>query len=371
VELVGAGLGAAAPADGGGGEPMTRVRLGVLVLGVLAAACARPVAPLPPAPAPTPTVVPPISYPADAGAHDVLTEWWYVTGHLRAQGEPHEYGFEFTIFQVRRAGAPVGYLSHFAVSDVDGQTFSHAARFTSGAPQSGFDLDVDGWRLTSDGTDDAIRADMAPGPGAEVAYGLDLRLHALKPPALHNGGYIDEGPPGGSYYYSRTRLAVTGELRTGQAAPTPVAGQAWMDHQWGNFVVAGGGWDWYALQLDDGRELMLYVLRDTAGQTTGVYGSEVEADGSVRALAPDAVTASATGAWTSPHTGTTYPSGWRVRLPQEQLDLVITPKLVDQELYFPGQGGGPVYWEGDVAIADQSGTPRGEGYVELTGYAPR
>ena len=47
---------------------------------------------------------------------------------------------------------------------------------------------------------------------------------------------------------------------------------AWMDHQWGNFVVgAVGGWDWFSLQLDDQTELMLYVLRGPGGETTAIY----------------------------------------------------------------------------------------------------
>jgi predicted secreted hydrolase len=350
---------------------MTRLLLLLLLVSsALSAACTRAVPPLaPPAPA-TPTAVPAVDYPTDAGAHDVLTEWWYYTGHLRSQDSPtHEYGFEFTIFQIRRAGTPTGYLAHFAVSDIDGQVFSHSAQIANGAPQSGFDLDVDGWRLTSDGRDDTIRAQMRAGPGVEVPYALDLRLHALKPPALHAGGFIDTGPPGGSYYYSRTRLAVSGELRAGEDAPSTVTGEAWMDHQWGNFVIAGGGWDWYSLQLSDNRELMLYVLRSRTGQTTAVYGTLVDADGRAQSLPGDAVTAVATGSWTSPHTGTTYPSGWRLTIPDQHLELLVTPRLLDQELYFPGQDGGVVYWEGAVGIADANGRSLGEGYVELTDYS--
>jgi predicted secreted hydrolase len=140
-----------------------------------------------------------------------------------------------------------------------------------------------------------------------------------------------------------------------------------MDHQWGNFVIAAqGGWDWYSLQLDDNTELMLYVLRSAAGSTTAVYGSHVAADGSVTDLAPDAVRSVATGSWTSPHTGATYPSGWQLSLPDGS-SLVLTPELQDQELYFPGQQGAALaYWEGAVTI---TGAHSGQGYVELTGYA--
>ncbi len=348
-------------------------RGGVLVFAFLAlVGCSRPSGPLPTAPAPTPTVTPPISFPRDAGAHDVLTEWWYYTGHLQSADGARRYGFEFTIFQVLRQGTPAAYLGHFAVSDITSGTFSHQARFSTGEFHPDLNLDVQGWTLTTEGSADVIHAAMSPGPGAEPPFALSLRLQDRKPPALHHGGYIGYGDPGGSYYYSRTRIEVSGTVNQLGAAPTPVTGQAWMDHQWGNFVVSStGGWDWYSLQLEDNTELMLYVLRAGSGQTTGVYGSQVLADGTVRDLEPGAVQAVASGEWTSPHTGAKYPSGWRIDAPAQNLHFTITPQLLDQELYFPGQdAGGLSYWEGAVDVRGESGSPNGVGYVELTGYAP-
>jgi predicted secreted hydrolase len=350
---------------------------------VFVAACARPAAPLPEAPRAEPTPAPTLRLPADAGPHDALTEWWYYTGHLQsADGRP--YGFEFTIFQVRRQGAPTGYLAHFAISDIDGTRFSHQSRFRQGEAFGVFPLDVDGWTLGTSSGADVIDAAMDAEPGAEVPFALRLSLTDEKQAALHHGGYIEYGPAGGSYYYSRTRIAASGSLSSAGGDPTAVSGVAWMDHQWGNFVVAsGGGWDWYSLQLDDRTELMLYVLRGVDGQTTGVYGTQVLSDGGLVDLGPGTVSAEARGTWTSPHTGASYPSGWRLRLPSgERLEL--TPQLVDQELYFPdgsqksevrsqtsvGNGSSPgqpmAYWEGAVTA---SGDRTGVGYVELTGYA--
>jgi len=391
---------------GGGGAARAVRRTGwrgLLVVAVLGAACARPIAPLPAAPPPSPTPPPPISLPRDAGAHDGLTEWWYVTGHLQSDQDGRQYGFEFTVFQVQRQGAPTGYLAHFAVSDIGGQRFSHQARAAQRAaggvpaggppspaatPQSGgvtsppasspasplsspggFPLDVGGWSLSTDGGADLITADMTPGPGADPPFGLRLRLVDQKPPAFHNGGYIDYGIAGGSYYYSRTRLSVQGALSQSGATAVSVSGVAWMDHQWGNFVVGAiGGWDWYSLQLDDRSELMLYVLRAPSGETSAVYGTQVLPDGSTRDLGADSVRTEPTGRWTSPHTGGVYPSGWTLTLPAgERVELA--PQLQDQELFFPpASAGGIAYWEGAVTV---SGDRTGVGYVELTGYAGR
>src|SRR5205085_4753308 len=114
---------------------------------VVFAGCARPASPLPQVAAPSPTPAPPISFPGDAGPHDGLTEWWYYTGHLHAS-DGHEYGFEFVIFQTRRQNAPSGYLSHFAISDVDAGRFSHQMRFAQSDAPGAFPLDVNGWRLS-------------------------------------------------------------------------------------------------------------------------------------------------------------------------------------------------------------------------------
>ena len=376
---------------------------GLVAVAMLAAACSRPITPLPEAPVSSPTPAPPVVLPRDAGPHDALTEWWYYTGHLQSDRDGSRYGFEFTVFQAQRQGAPTGYLAHFAVSDIGGQRFSHQARIAQNAAAGGppspaatpqpngvtsreaspgteepsraaFPLDVDGWTLSTEGPADVIAADMQAGPGADPPFGLRLRLLDEKPPALHHGGYIEYGNAGGSYYYSRTRLSVSGELHPASGDAIPVSGVAWMDHQWGNFVVgAVGGWDWYSLQLDDRSELMLYVLRAPNGDTTAVYGTQVLAAGGTRDLAPGSVRAEATGSWTSPHTGAVYPSGWELTLPGgERLEL--QPQLQDQELFFPeahAQGPGatvPAYWEGAVTVV---GDRTGVGYVELTGYAGR
>ena len=45
-------------------------------------------------------------------------------------------------------------------------------------------------------------------------------------------GYIDYGNGTASYYYSWTRMDVTGALDLGQGWQR-VSGEAWMDHQWG------------------------------------------------------------------------------------------------------------------------------------------
>jgi len=318
---------------------------------------------------PPPSTPGPVVFPRDDGPHADLTEWWYYTGHLVA-GDGGRYGFEFVVFQIERGDRPPTYAAHFAVTDLATRSFHYeertqAAGQPASAPGTAI-LVVGGWTLLETGGSAHIRASMA-------GYALDLTLDPTKPPALHNGGYFEYAPGSGSYYYSRTRQDVHGTL-TVAGQLTAVTGVAWMDHQWGNFLVAGagqGGWDWFSIQLSDDRELMLWHTRDAAGRVVYGLGTLVAADGSTRTLRASEFTVAATGSWTSPHSGTTYPSGWIVTVPGQQLRLTLTLVIPDQELSTP-RSTGVTYWEGDVDVSGQSAgqSITGQSYVELTGYAP-
>ena len=327
------------------------------------AACGRDFTPLADAPAPPPAVadLPPITLPADHRPHDNLTEWWYFTGHLE-DDRGDEYGFEFVIFQGVR-GDEGGYAAHFAVT-AGSAGFSYAQRtsysdgFQVGA---GLELCVGGWTLAEAGGVLTISAAM---PG----YELNLDLVPRKPAALNNrDGLLDFSPYGWSYYYSFTRLDLGGRLTTGDG-PAAVAGEAWMDHQWGDFISVGsGGWDWFSLQLKDGRDFTASVVRGDDGAVVLEYGTLIAADGATRHLEAGEFAIEALDEWTSPATGAVYPSGWRLTIPDDAIDVELQPVLADQELDVRASTGN-IYWEGAVrALAGDR--PVGRGYVELTGYA--
>ena len=308
-----------------------------------------------------------VTFPRDDGPHDVATEWWYYTGHLFTEGG-ERYGFELVFFKGQR-GTLEGYVAHYAMTDNPRQQFRFDQRIVGAAgvskPGEGFDLTIGDWAMRGANGRDALRAAM---PG----YAIDLRLESEKPPALHDGdGYIAYGDGKASYYYSRTRLAVQGTL-TVEGEARPVTGEAWMDHQWGDFeTYEEGGWDWFAVQLADETELMLYLIRGPDDRVVLVDGSYVDEGGGLTVLEAGDFAVEATGSWTSPRRGTIYPSGWTVRFPAEDLTLTLAPSLRDQELDTTPTTG-VTYWEGEVTV---EGMRDGEaitglGYVELTGYAP-
>jgi predicted secreted hydrolase len=336
-----------------------------VVLGlVLLSACARNTEPaLPPAPPPTPIVHPPVTFPRDEAPHADLTEWWYYTGHLQA-ADGRRWGFELVTFQILRATLDPIYVSHFAITDQQRGQFHYTVRGSRGAqeqPQQGFALDVGGWQMRGLNGHDTLRADMD-------GYDLSVELNTDRPPVLHEGGLVTFGPAGDSYYYSRTRMDLSGTIDD-QGERIPVTGLAWFDKQWGNFLVMGGGWDWFSLQLDDGSDVMLNLIRSPQGETSIAYGTYVAPDGSFRHLSGDQFEVTPTGQWTSPTTGITYPSGWRATVRDPGLELNVTPVLQDQELD-TRESTSLVYWEGAQTIEGTvNGQPiAGQGYVELVGY---
>lgn len=371
------------------------VSLALVLVGCTGPILARPVPSTDPvAPVATPVASrwpdpQPVVLPQDDGAHDRLTEWWYDTGHLEAQ-DGRRFGFEFVIFRAERGDLPVAWASHLAVTDETGDRFLYDQRSQLGAHVSrpvdggGVDLAIAAdlvpgvpdpraipWTMRGTGGHDQVAARGTAADGTRFGLALDLDP-GVALPVLHDGdGYVDFGDAGGSYYYSRTKLAAEGTLTLGDEV-IPVTGRAWFDHQWGDFIaVGGGGWDWFAINLADGTDVTLSLVRDATGGYPLVYGTLVRADGGVTHLPREAFVVEVTASWRSPATGADYPAGWHITIPGEALVIDLLPTIAAQELDTRATTG-VVYWEGSqVVTATRDGVPvAGEGYVELTGYAP-
>lgn len=340
----------------------------------------------------------PLVFPPDHGAHpETQIEWWYTTGNVR-DGDGRRFGFEVTFFRfgldaaadpTERASAWATrdvYMAHFAVTDVDGERFHAFDRFTRGAAGLA-GAEGDPWRVWnedwslvgSDGGESPFPLRLRAGDRDDGrAVALDLVLTGTKPLVRQGDrGYSPKGPEPGnaSHYYSYPRLATEGTITLGDAVHR-VTGAAWFDHEWSTSVLSAdlAGWDWFALQLDDGRELMLYELRrEDGGRSPFGAGVAVERDGSVRRLDVEDFSIEVLARWTSEGTGATYPSRWRITVPDLDLSLEVVPVLADQELRLT-----TVYWEGAVDVTGALGGSMGDslggspvggvGYVELVGY---
>ncbi len=325
----------------------------------------------------------PLSFPTDFGPHpDYQTEWWYYTGNLETADGRH-FGYELTFF--RNALLPASqalarisdwatnqiYMAHFAITDVESQSFQAYERFErgaaglAGAQAEPYQVWLDDWQVEQTGTNTYHLF------AANEAMSLNLQLRDEKGPILEgNLGYSQKGPERGnaSYYYSETRLETQGQVTVGKKTFS-VSGLSWKDHEYSTAVLSAGqvGWDWFSIQLDDGYEIMLYQIRQADGSIDPFSsGILVAPDGSTEPLSHADFEITSEASWHSPHSGADYPMGWLVRIPSAGIDLKLEPYLQDQELNLAF-----IYWEGAVKISGTHNgrTVNGGGYTELTGYA--
>ena len=353
----------------------------------LATACAgpafTPTATSPPLPAPSPTsqsVVPhAVNLPADEGIHLAPLAWWYFNGHL-TDSTGHRYSFHFVNFITVTSDGQIPQLMQLSLADHDEGIYltdEKPALVNNLQPTQGsFSFDMADWHMSG-------AAGIFPSAYELVFsigdYALDLAATSQRSAILHQGsGLVDMGKAGKTFYYSRTKLEISGEL-TRNGVPTPVAGRAWMDHQWGDFSTQPVGWDWASLQLDDGSDLMISLVWDSStGQPIISYGTYVparvdanssEMAGLLRHLSGGDISLTPTNSWRSPASGVEYPSGWLLEI--SSLDLEITLFPVQQNAEFGDSLYVPIaYWEGAVAVTGVKEGQKiaGNGFVELVGY---
>ncbi|NIR32150.1 MAG: carotenoid 1,2-hydratase [Gammaproteobacteria bacterium] len=322
-------------------------------------------------------------FPRDHGPHpDYRSEWWYFTGNLQTDAG-RRFGYELTFFRFAlRPGEAAResrwatrqvYMAHLALTDVEDKRFRFYERVVrgaaglAGARASPFRVWAEDWFVEAPETAAfpwRLRA-------AVENIDLDLQLTGTKPAVLQGDQGLSRksaAPGNASYYYSIPRLRTRGSITVG-GKRFSVRGQSWMDREWGTSALARdqAGWDWFALQLDDGTDLMFYRLRRKDGAIDSFSaGSLVGPQGRKQPLAHEDVDIEVLDTWASPRGGATYPSRWRLRVPTAGLALSIQPLLSDQELDASVR-----YWEGAVRVSGRHGEKpvRGYGYVELTGYA--
>ena len=327
----------------------------------------------------------PFKFPEDHGPHsDYKTEWWYFTGNLTSQ-RGQRFGYQLTLFRVglvaeqqeidsQWATSEI-YMGHFAVTDAANKRFYRFERFSrkaldlAGAQAEPFAVWLENWRVASVGKAFFPLRLHAEQEGVSVS----LTLHSQKPIILQgNQGLSQKSSEKGnaSYYYSLTRMPSTGVIKI-NGESHEVSGYSWLDREWSTSALGEDqvGWDWFSLQLDDGRELMFYRLRKKDGSSDPYSaGSLISINGEVTPLKLDDVELTVLKQWQSRETGVRYPIQWQIILPEHDLNLMVTPVQENQEMNLSVR-----YWEGAIDVRGQArGQPiQGRGYMELAGYGDR
>lgn len=336
------------------------------------------------------------SFPRDHGSHhDYPVEWWYFTGHLRTapqDGEESMFGFELTFFRVavnptsRVSKSPWHvqslFLAHAAITDDRNRQFYFEKRSRrpsfdiAGASDTALHVWLDDWRVKLHGSGNFHLSFRAVDERSKNPFSLELTLNSRKPEVLQGiDGYSQKGAEvtDASYYVSLTRLEGVGKVMLGGAEQV-VSASAWMDHE----ILSSKpndeevGWDWFALQLDNDWECMIYHLRRGTPQETSPFsaGSCVNPKGESRALTLNDFTIEPLRFWSSPTSGIRYPAEWKISIRPFDIDVTVTPTVENQELASDSEGSTRTYWEGRSSLRGKMGGEpvTGSAYVELVGY---
>ena len=299
-----------------------------------------------------------IQLPKDDGSHNASMEWWYYNGHLKtASGK--KYSFHYTVFLT--SGLTPHNVSHVSLADHQLQTNYTAQKRTAGGgsdsgSQNSFLFNHSGWLMSgANGTDQLkVNSDQ---------FDFDLKLQASRPPIFHgNNGIINMKNAGDSYYYSRSRLDISGTIKIHDNTET-VTGTAWFDHQWGDFRTTSVTWNWFSLMLDDGTDIMIYQFYDNAGKQLMNTGTLTK-DGLTEVLPDSGIHLTPLETWISKISGLAYPVQWKLELPTTNINLT-TKAIVNNSEFDARLTTYNIYWEGAVEV---KGSQSGKGFVEMNKF---
>ena len=328
--------------------------------------------------------------PRDLGSHPgYAIEWWYWVGHLQSVDGSREFGFQSTVFRlegdaesIRSPVQPVPFgtrqlfMAHLSLSDLGAGEYIHEERLLREGWQAQvstetLDLEVGPIIARWNAAEGLIEKKLAL-PEERI---LELSLRPLKPlVAFGERGLSRKGadPAAVSWYWTYPRLEISGVLIEGDRR-TEVFGIGWMDHEISSSQLGSDliGWDWTAIQLDDGTEVKAYRLRtqeggadpwsavywiDPEGKATHVYAKDFD-------WQTDKV-------WESDRTRNRYPTEVTIRAVHpgtgEAMTYRLRPLLDAQE--FVGNRAESAYWEGACAVFDEDNQRIGKAYLELVGY---
>jgi geranylgeranyl pyrophosphate synthase/predicted secreted hydrolase len=350
-----------------------------------------------------------------------LIEWWYFNAHLTA-ADGRAFGVFGSFFRVilskdEQTERPVhGHLLAWALSDASTKRYFSDSRMEDSVRVTGLarlrkgegtrdprirraleevlvrgnlprpdrhfdgavkvstdrlDLDFAGSTLTKD----AQGSYHVRFKGEKAA--AELTFRPTKPPVRHGDNGLVYGVDGEDmFYYFLPRHEVQGTI-TVDGKSVEVTGQGWYDHEFGGQrdskrryrpASRDTAWNWFSIQLEDGREISAYVMEELSSRRTiDSVAVLVEADGTSKRT--HAVQEGVTRWWQSVRSFERYPAEGFLKVPELGIDLELWSTFEDQE--FVTLMSKPSFWEGQGrARGTVGGTPaKGSLYFEHSGYS--
>ncbi|MCU7939017.1 MAG: carotenoid 1,2-hydratase [gamma proteobacterium symbiont of Bathyaustriella thionipta] len=334
-------------------------------------------------------------FPRDHLAHQVYkTEWWYLSGNVGTDSlgkteALRKFGYQFTLFRFALHPEKLSqdksqwrssniYMAHVALTDLKNKKVYQYERFSrdglalagAGKNDNGyFKFWLNDWHLKTLVTEKLFPLKLAV---KNHEFDLNLQLEPIKPLVLQgNQGLSQKSSQHASYYYSYTRLASKGNIRVGNEV-YEVSGHSWFDREWSTSSLGEDqqGWDWFALHLDDGSELMLYQMRNKVGlKDSYSSGVLVNAQGESELIQAQQFQLKASEYWQSPVSNIRYPISWEIIIPDKNIKLTVSTTVKQQE-WSKAEDFSFNYCEGSIEVSGIKGQHpvSGSGYLEMTGY---
>lgn len=303
-----------------------------------------------------------------------VSQWWYFTGHLKTESG-REFGYELTFFVVNVAkkeykskfGLNRIYISHFAITDIKNNKFYFEDDTSRGAYGEA-EADID--KLQVRVFDDLITGDIEKFYIEAKAkdFAINFQLIPVKKPVLNGiNGYSNKiygCEECASLYFSITRMKTNGYLQI-DGKDYFVEGESWFDREINSDynVSSLKGWDWFSLMLDDGREIIIYRIRDKENKIDkSSYAALIESNGDYKIIDFENMKLTPIGYYKSKKTDARYPIKWEIKIGDKKL---FVESLVDDQEFVATKSTFNFYYEGACKVY---GDLKGRGYLELTGY---
>ncbi len=285
-----------------------------------------------------------IVFPRDEGDKDTPFDWWYLTSHFTTETKKK---FSYTVVYI--SNGPKYCIRQTSITDelrkkyfwelMDGTIISKKNLLNLTYLNTNGDRDY--WYQKNDLLFSYILS-------TEISnhFRLNICLTANKSPLVHGDkGLIHVGNGGDSFYYSLTNLALSGTFTCDGITET-IQGVAWIDRQWGSWDTKGyDGWEWFALQLNDNTEIMLYLFFDFLREKRITPALDIMfSDGtSVNLNDSKMFTLKKLDYWEVKNPGfigclqtifakSYFSSGWRLTIPRYDIDLTIIPIIKNQRI---------------------------------------
>ena len=301
----------------------------------------------------------PISLPRDDAPHNqTYLEWWWWHGSVVT---PSGRRFAFTVTFASKPWANL-YGSDYSLTDERRSEFHYDREpVIVGRPT----VTTDGFELTGKQVS-AVGGNGRDRLRFEVdGYELNLKVRPSKAPVRHlEDGYFTAFC-NNINFYSRMRMRAIGSLS--KAGKTyPVKGTNVFDHVWGfSPATELASWDWMNIELDDGRDLFLIIVRAVrAGEPLSLYtGSISSRRGRVRTLHRGDFSMTPTRFWRRDAT-CSYPVEWDARV--KDMRLSIRAALDETEVRALEHPAAftlwPTYSDGETVV---SGDAKGRGWLDM------